>query len=155
VLEQGVDVVYLWVNGSDPLLRAELEAALAEEAAGQPQQGPLPHQGQQGQQQGQHTEQQRHVLRAQTGVSRSPGLAGAKPAGKSSGSSALVGAQASNAGRFDSGRDELRFSLRSLQQHLPWFRRLWIVTNGQVGTWRRRRVLVGKQCSTQLLSSVL
>jgi hypothetical protein len=67
----------------------------------------------------------------------------------------LVGAQASNAGRFDSGRDELRFSLRSLQQHLPWFRRLWIVTNGQVGTWRRRRVLVGKQCSTQLLSSVL
>jgi hypothetical protein len=35
--------------------------------------------------------------------------------------------------RFDAGRDELRYSLRALEQYLPWYRRLYIVTNGQVG----------------------
>lgn len=34
--------------------------------------------------------------------------------------------------RFDAGRDELRYSLRSLEMYLPWFRHVYIVTNGQV-----------------------
>lgn len=36
--------------------------------------------------------------------------------------------------RFDAGRDELRYSIRSLELYLPWYRHLYIVTNGQVGT---------------------
>ena len=28
--------------------------------------------------------------------------------------------------------DELRYSLRSLEQHAPWLRHIYIVTNGQV-----------------------
>jgi UDP-N-acetylglucosamine-lysosomal-enzyme len=31
--------------------------------------------------------------------------------------------------------DELKYSLRSLEQHAPWFRRVYIVTNGQVPDW--------------------
>ncbi|KAK9818491.1 hypothetical protein WJX74_001230 [Apatococcus lobatus] len=34
--------------------------------------------------------------------------------------------------------DELRFSLRSLEQHAPWLRHIYIVTNGQVPTWLDR-----------------
>ena len=30
--------------------------------------------------------------------------------------------------------DELRYSLRSLEQHAPWLRHIYIVTNGQVHT---------------------
>jgi hypothetical protein len=36
------------------------------------------------------------------------------------------------AARFDAGRDELRYSLRSLEMYMPWFRHVYIVTNGQV-----------------------
>lgn len=43
--------------------------------------------------------------------------------------------------RFDAGRDELRYSLRSLEMHLPWYRHLYIVTNGQVGSYGRVRLL--------------
>ena len=31
--------------------------------------------------------------------------------------------------------DELRYSLRSLQQHAPWVRHVYLVTNGQVPSW--------------------
>ncbi|KAF0297341.1 Exopolysaccharide phosphotransferase [Amphibalanus amphitrite] len=31
--------------------------------------------------------------------------------------------------------DELRFSLRSLERHAPWVRRVFVVTNGQVPHW--------------------
>lgn len=110
VLEAGVDVVYLWVNGSDPHLQRELHAALARTQRAQQQQ----------------TQPQAEAEAAAQGA---PPTAAASPP--------AVHAQASAAGRFDSGRDELRYSLRSLQQHLPWFRRLFIVTNGQV----RRTVL--------------
>jgi hypothetical protein len=42
---------------------------------------------------------------------------------------------ATNQARFNSDRDELRYSLRSLQQYMPWFRHLYIVTHGQVPQW--------------------
>jgi hypothetical protein len=42
---------------------------------------------------------------------------------------------ASSHARFNSDRDELRYSLRSLQQYMPWCRHLYIVTNGQVPQW--------------------
>lgn len=41
---------------------------------------------------------------------------------------------AANASRFHS-RDELRFSLRSAHQYAPWFRKIWIVTDGQKPEW--------------------
>ncbi|KAK3242460.1 hypothetical protein CYMTET_47852 [Cymbomonas tetramitiformis] len=31
--------------------------------------------------------------------------------------------------------DELRYSLRSVEMNLPWFRHIYLVTNGQVPTW--------------------
>jgi|SRR5579871_1454668 len=34
--------------------------------------------------------------------------------------------------------DELRFSLRSLEAHVPWAGRVFLVTNGQVPRWLRR-----------------
>ena len=39
-----------------------------------------------------------------------------------------------NASRF-ADNDELRYSLRSLQQHAPWVRHVYLVTNGQVPSW--------------------
>jgi len=36
------------------------------------------------------------------------------------------------------GLDNLRFSLRSVAQNAPWFRKLFIVTNGQVPDWLRQ-----------------
>ena len=38
------------------------------------------------------------------------------------------------AARF-ADHDELRYSLRSIEQYAPWIRKIWIVTNGQVPTW--------------------
>lgn len=71
-----VDVVYLWVNGSDPTLQNELARYT-----------------------GSNNTQQTPTSTA----------------------------------RFDSSRDELRYSLRALEQYMPWYRHLFIVTNGQVG----------------------
>ena len=31
--------------------------------------------------------------------------------------------------------DQLRFSLRSIEQYAPWIRHVFIVTNGQVPDW--------------------
>lgn len=31
--------------------------------------------------------------------------------------------------------DELRFSLRSIEQYAPWVNKIWLVTNGQVPSW--------------------
>ncbi|KAF0302299.1 Exopolysaccharide phosphotransferase [Amphibalanus amphitrite] len=39
-----------------------------------------------------------------------------------------------NDSRF-ADNDELRYSLRSLEQHAPWVRRVYLVTNGQVPAW--------------------
>jgi hypothetical protein len=57
--------------------------------------------------------------------------------------------------RFNSDRDELRYSLRSLVQYMPWFRQLYIVTHGQVPQWldvRHPRV-TGEQGSSSSSSS--
>jgi hypothetical protein len=45
-----------------------------------------------------------------------------------------VNGQAANAARFRN-RDELRYSLRSLVEHAPFVRRVYIVTAGQVPPW--------------------
>ncbi|XP_043232763.1 N-acetylglucosamine-1-phosphotransferase subunits alpha/beta-like [Amphibalanus amphitrite] len=39
-----------------------------------------------------------------------------------------------NDSRF-ADNEELRYSLRSLEQHAPWVRRVYLVTNGQVPAW--------------------
>jgi len=41
---------------------------------------------------------------------------------------------ANNEARFRS-RDELKYSLRSLEMYAPWFNRIFIVTNGQIPDW--------------------
>ncbi|MBP2385609.1 Stealth CR1 domain-containing protein [Paeniglutamicibacter kerguelensis] len=38
------------------------------------------------------------------------------------------------AARF-ADHDELRYSLRSIEQYAPWIRKIWIVTNGQAPAW--------------------
>src|SRR4051812_20930030 len=75
-----VDVVYTWVDGSDPAWQVRRDAALRD--AGGP---PL------------------HDL-------------------------------AANESRFSS-RDELRYSLRSLEMYAPWVRHVFLVTDGQVPGW--------------------
>jgi hypothetical protein len=46
-------------------------------------------------------------------------------------------ASAAGARRFRDS-DELRYSLRSLEAHVPWAGRVFLVTNGQVPSWLRR-----------------
>jgi hypothetical protein len=75
-----VDVVYTWVDGSDPAWRSRRDAALREVGS-----APL------------------HDL-------------------------------AVNDSRFTS-RDELRYSLRSLEMYAPWVRRVFLVTDDQVPDW--------------------
>ena len=82
-----IDVVYTWVNGSDPVLTRELQDFEA----------------------------------------RQQGDSAANPSG-----SAWVGREGPvSQSRFDADRDELRYSLRSLEMYMPWFNKVWIVTNGQ------------------------
>jgi hypothetical protein len=42
--------------------------------------------------------------------------------------------EANHAARFRS-RDELKYSLRSLEMYAPWFRKIFLVTNGQRPSW--------------------
>jgi hypothetical protein len=82
-----IDVVYTWVNGSDPVLAKELQDFEA----------------------------------------RQQGHSAANPSGSTwVGSEGAVGQS-----RFDADRDELRYSLRSLEMYMPWVNHVWIVTNGQ------------------------
>lgn len=69
-----IDVVYTWVNGSDPVFLESL---------------------------------QRHVPIVNLGAAAS---------------------------RFND-KDELRYSLRSLEMYAPWVRHIYIVTNGQIPSW--------------------
>ena len=75
-----VDVVYTWVDGSDPAWRKRRDAALRE------------------------------------------------------GEGAPLHDLAANESRFTS-RDELRYSLRSLEMYAPWVRRVFLVTDDQVPAW--------------------
>jgi hypothetical protein len=87
-----VDIVYMWVNGSDPMLAQELQEIEA---------------------------RQREQGRSGASVP-SPSLVPVAKDNPVRGS------------RFDSDRDELRYSLRSLEMYMPWFNKVYIITNGQV-----------------------
>jgi hypothetical protein len=89
-----VDIVYMWVNGSDPVLAREL----------------------------QHFEARQHKEAADVPAYSAAGLLAKdnNPVRHS---------------RFDSDRDELRYSLRSLEMYMPWFNHVYILTNGQVREW--------------------
>jgi hypothetical protein len=85
-----VDIVYMWVNGSDPVLAQELqdfEASQHKQAADAP------------------SPEAQWLVKDNNPVRQS---------------------------RFDSDRDELRYSLRSLEMYMPWFNKVYIITNGQV-----------------------
>ena len=94
---QSVDVVYLWVNGSDPAHAASLDKWSA---------------------------------KAHRGAAFLPWMASSQAARSGSELSDKTAQR-----RFDSSRDELRYSLRSVAQYMPWFRKVFIVTSGQVPTW--------------------
>lgn len=80
VLHEPVDVVYTWVDGSDPEWRARMRTA---------------------------RDSRDQEMTAPSSISES---------------------------RFTS-RDELRYSLRSLEYYASWVRRIFIVTDGQVPSW--------------------
>lgn len=82
-LREPVDVVYTWVDGSDPSWQARKAAAVGGDT--------------------------------ESGTS----------------------ADASIPARFES-RDELRYSLRSLEMYANWVRRIWIVTDAQIPPWLRQ-----------------
>jgi hypothetical protein len=81
-----VDLVYTWVDGSNPLFAAKVEKYRREESVRMGK-APTPY---------------------GTGAQRFRDL------------------------------DNLRYSLRSVEQNAPWFRRVIIVTNGQVPRWLRK-----------------
>lgn len=81
-----IDLVYTWVDGSDPVFTARLQKYKREHAA---RTGKVPNFG-------------------SVGPHRFRDL------------------------------DNLRFSLRSVEQNAPWVRRIFIVTNGQVPRWLRQ-----------------
>ena len=78
-LDQPIDAVYTWVNGSDPEHHHQLKKTLQQ-------------------------------------LGRTPSPDAVAPY------------------RF-ADNDELRYSLRSLERHAPWVRRVYLVTNGQVPCW--------------------
>eukprot|EP00020_Sapocribrum_chincoteaguense_P004853 CAMPEP_0170737504 /NCGR_PEP_ID=MMETSP0437-20130122/4160_1 /TAXON_ID=0 /ORGANISM="Sexangularia sp." /LENGTH=884 /DNA_ID=CAMNT_0011075891 /DNA_START=61 /DNA_END=2715 /DNA_ORIENTATION=+ len=85
-----IDVVYTWVNGSDPRHRAALAAAQA--------------------------------------------AADSSAAASSDGEPSEHASDESKPFRF-MDNEELRYSLRSVEQYAPWVRHIFIVTNGQVPYW--------------------
>ena len=107
---KAIDIVYLWVNGSDPLHMASLAQQAAKE-------GLRKHQSSRG-----------------SSNSKLPTTVGNGTGAVASGATvAYEGVAAMR--RFDSSMDELRYSLRSVAKHMPWFRRMYLVTSGQVPSW--------------------
>ena len=146
--QQPVDVVYLWVNGSDPELQHDLEhyravAANAAATAGRDGHYSSEHEGR----------QRRRLLRHSRShrLSRLSGRQHRHPAehvdDDTEGGDEVPPPPADPAqqSRFYAGKDELRYSLRSLEMYMPWYRRLFIVTNGEVGFSGAAR------CSSQLV----
>ena len=107
-----VDVVYTWVNGSDP----ELEALLTKMRP-TPSASPSA------------SFSETPKVRATASPSCNASAVGS--AGAAANASHLVGDSISGMNRYRDN-DELRYSLRSLEKYAPWIRRIFIVTNGQV-----------------------
>lgn len=120
-----IDIVYTWVNGSDPRLVQALKEARAAIAASR----------------GNDT----GTAATPTGSSASPpasSLASAAASATPSGGNATRnGTQKENClGDADSmsrfvDNEELRYSLRSVEKYAPWVRNIYIVTNGQIPYW--------------------
>ncbi len=128
-----VDIVYTWVNGSDPLLQADLaywkarlvpphEEQAAGDNAGNENAAPAPI--------------------AAAGL---PNADGDHPANANTGEANAVVEdeekkteddpdQKVTSNRFRDNQ-ELKYSLRSVYKFAPWVRHIFIVTNGQVPSW--------------------
>lgn len=105
--QEPIDVVYTWVNGSDPHWLAEMQLYRTL-AAGNP------------------------ITPTNSSSSNSTTTA-ASPTPGSPGSSTM-GSDPASANRYRDN-EELRFSMRSLFKYAPWIRRIHLVTNGQVPWW--------------------
>lgn len=120
LVPDAIDVVYTWVNGSDPVLEA-LVARMRPSPSTSVSSTP--------------SASFRPVSASPTcspSGSRTPNAsaswAGPTP---STAATVVVGDSVSGMNRFRDN-DELRFSMRSLEKYAPWIRRIFIVTNGQV-----------------------
>eukprot|EP00656_Telonema_subtile_P021114 TRINITY_DN22153_c0_g1_i2.p1 TRINITY_DN22153_c0_g1~~TRINITY_DN22153_c0_g1_i2.p1 ORF type:complete len:379 (+),score=55.40 TRINITY_DN22153_c0_g1_i2:23-1159(+) len=120
-----IDIVYTWVNGSDPRLAAEL-ALWKGETAG------LPVNHTNSSSNPQTTLKLNITTRSPTA---SPNLGDAE--------------HESGTDRFRDN-DELRYSLRSIEKFAPWVRNILLVTSGQIPSWLnishpRIRIITHKQ----------
>jgi UDP-N-acetylglucosamine-lysosomal-enzyme len=110
---RAVDVVYTWVNGSDPAFRDALARRKAEWEL---------------------------VDAEKRGDGHGNGESGAKSSdenelgAKRRDVAANLTASNLTKNRFDD-HDELRYSLRSVWMHAPWIRNVIVVTNGQIPSW--------------------
>ena len=105
-----IDVVYTWVNGSDPVLQREMARYRSEALDAADEMG--------GAAAGNHT----------------AGGASSEAGGKG-GDDAATGAETADDNNRYRDNDELRYSLRSLVRYAPWVHHVYIVTNGQVPSW--------------------
>eukprot|EP01105_Mastigella_eilhardi_P015897 TRINITY_DN363_c0_g1_i1.p1 TRINITY_DN363_c0_g1~~TRINITY_DN363_c0_g1_i1.p1 ORF type:complete len:715 (-),score=152.10 TRINITY_DN363_c0_g1_i1:452-2596(-) len=101
-----IDLVYTWVNGSDPRHVAQLAR---------------------------YKEMAKH---GGTGaMNATPAIAaGANATTTAAPAGGSILADAASASRFVDN-EELRFSLRSVEKYAPWVRHIYIITNGQIPYW--------------------
>ena len=110
LLPEPIDIVYTWVNGSDPEHAAALKRFKESREAAVIT----------------NNNNNNNTLSNDTAVS----------AGNNTNTTAEQGPRSDemSASRFQDN-DELIFSLRSVEKYAPWVRRIWLVTNGQVPSW--------------------
>eukprot|EP00906_Rhabdomonas_costata_P032718 RCo046089 len=105
-----VDIVYTYVNGSDPLLLAQLEYYHRLE---------------------ENKSREASFLSAANGSNGSYGVP-FEPFNQTKAD--LLGRDRAGKSRFEDNQ-ELRYSLRSVEKYVPWVRRIFLVTNGQIPSW--------------------
>jgi len=117
-----IDVVYTWVNGSDPKLLADLAYWKAKEMG----------------EGGAEVEELAKAAATWAANATTPSTASSESDPSTSSSSTdsadADGDSSATANRYRDNQ-ELRYSLRSLWKFAPWIRKVFLVTNGQVPNW--------------------
>ena len=134
LLPEPIDIVYTWVNGSDPEHIAALKAVmnkLGSPDAEDDEKESKSHDETTTTTTTTTTTPPTAPLNVTTAINETAG----EGAGNNTNSSAkhFKGDDVSTS-RFKDN-NELRYSLRSVEKYVPWVRRIWLVTNGQVPSW--------------------
>ena len=124
-----IDIVYTWVNGSDPVFLRDMEAwrerlglAPADEDIGTGSSDGNAHSGADG-----------SDGSGSDGSDGSDGGSG-DSSGDSSDDGSGGGDDPASSNRFRDN-NELRYSMRSIEKYAPWVRKIHVLTNGQVPNW--------------------